>query len=135
VRPAALLAEARALVERPASADLVGLWPRAAALCARRALEEALDQLWRARAAGLEATTTRAQLIALPTYLGDRELAGDVAFTYAALSNACHHHDYELTPTAGELDARFAVLDRLIARVEHLAPDAESRQQGRTRAP
>lgn len=116
--PAQLLAEARALVDR----GPVGVWPRAAALCARRALEEALDQLWRTRAAGLEAASTRAQLIALRGYLGDADLAGDVAFTYAVLSDACHHHDYELTPTAPELHARFAVLDRLIARVEHLAP-------------
>lgn len=118
MRPAALLAEARALIDR----GPVGVWPRAAALCARRALEEALDELWRARAPGLEAATTRAQLISLRVYLNDAELAGDTAFTYAVLSGACHHHDYELTPTAAELHARFAVLDRLIARIDHLAP-------------
>lgn len=116
--PAELLAAARDLVDR----GPVGVWPRAAALCARRALEEALDQLWRARAPGLEAASTRAQLISLPAHVHDAALAGDVAFTYAALSDACHHHDYELTPTAAELRARFETIDRLIARVEHLAP-------------
>lgn len=120
--PARLLAEARVLVDRPAGRDLVGLWPRAAALCARRALEEALDQLWSVRAAGLERASTRAQLISLSAYVDDRELAGDVTFTYAVLSDACHHHDYELTPTAAELRVRFDVVARLIARVDHLAP-------------
>ncbi len=122
MRPAVLLAEARALVDRPASAGLVGLWPRAAALCARRALEQALDQLWRTRAPGLERASVRAQLISLRAYLNDAELAGDTAFTYAVLSDACHHHDYELTPTAAELHTRFAVVDRLIARVDQIAP-------------
>lgn len=122
MRPSTLLAEARALVDRPAAPGLVGTWPRAAALCARRALEDALDQLWRVRAPGLERATARAQLISLATYLHDAELAGDVAFTYAVLSNACHHRDYELTPTAAELHARMAVVERLIARVDHLAP-------------
>lgn len=122
MRPAQLVAEARKLVDRPAPADLVGLWPRAAALCARRALEEALDQLWRARAPGLEHASARAQLISLAVHVHDAELAGDVAYAYAALSDACHHHDYELTPTAPELHARLAVVERLIARVDHLAP-------------
>ncbi len=116
--PERLLAEARALVDR----GPVGLWPRAAALCARRALEETLDQLWRARAPGLEHASVRAQLISLEAHVHDADLAGDVAFTYAALSDACHHHDYELTPTATELRARFAVVERLIERVDHLAP-------------
>lgn len=116
--PERLLAEARALVDR----GPVGVWPRAAALCARRALEEALDQLWRTRAPGLEAASMRAQLISLRAHLNDAELAGDVAYTFGSLSNACHHHDYELTPTAAELHACFAVVERLIARVDHLAP-------------
>lgn len=115
--PATLLDDARALVQR----GPVGVWPRAAALCARRALEEALDQLWRVRAPGLEDASTRAQLVALPAYVNDDVLAGDVAFTWNALSEACHHHDYELAPTAGELDARFDVIARLVARVDHLA--------------
>ena len=116
--PAELLAEAKLLVDR----GPVGLWPRAAALCARRALEESLDQLWRARAPGLEDASVRAQLISLAAHVHDPELAGDVAFTYAALSDACHHHDYELTPTATELHARFETVARLIARVDHLTP-------------
>jgi hypothetical protein len=119
VTPAELATAARAMVAR-SDAALVGVWPRAAALTARRAIEAAMDQLWRRRAPGMEATSARAQLSCLAVYLHDAELAGDVAYTWAALSDACHHHDYELTPTAGELLARCDVVDRLIARVDHL---------------
>ena len=43
------LREARALLDRPPS-NHPGLWERAAILLARQALEEALDDFWRARA-------------------------------------------------------------------------------------
>lgn len=117
--PQELLGEARRLVERP-STDLAGLWPRAAALTARRALEETLDALWEKRARGLERASGRAQLACLTTFLGDDELAADVTFAWSALSEACHHHDYELTPTWAELEANIAVVERLIARVGEL---------------
>jgi hypothetical protein len=84
--PSALLAEARNLVERPTSGT-VGLWPRAAAFLARRALEEALDRLWSSRAPGLERASARAQLACLPEYLGDPALGWEIVFTWSALSS------------------------------------------------
>jgi hypothetical protein len=39
------------------------------------------------------------------SYLGNPELAGRVAYTWSALSYACHHHSSELPPTAAELGA------------------------------
>jgi len=115
--PSALVAAARDLVRRP-TAGTAGLWPRAAALLARRALEEALDELWSKRAPGLERATARAQLVCLPEYLGDRALAGEVVFTWSALSDACHHHLYELAPTAAELGRRLDAVDRLVEKLE-----------------
>lgn len=115
--PSALVAAARDLVRRP-TAGTAGLWPRAAALLARRALEEALDELWSKRAPGLERATARAQLVCLPEYLGDRGLAGEIVFTWSALSDACHHHVYELAPTATELERRLDAVDRLIKKLE-----------------
>jgi hypothetical protein len=106
-------------VERPGT-DLAGLWPRAAALIARRALEETLDVLWRRRARGLERASARAQLACLPNFLRDDELAADVTFAWSALSDACHHHDYELTPTWAELEANIRAVERLIVRVGEL---------------
>lgn len=49
----------------------------------------------------------RAQLACLPTYMDDTELAGRAAYTWSALSSACHHHTYEVALTARELQTWF----------------------------
>jgi hypothetical protein len=113
----ALLAAGRGLVEAP-RAETAGLWPRAAALLGRQALEATLEDHWATRAPGLERASMRAQLACLPDYLADRRLAADVAFTWAALSEACHHHAYELGPTAPELAGWLDSVERLVVAVE-----------------
>jgi hypothetical protein len=114
--PSDLLARARELIERPDS-ELVGLWPRAGALLARRALEETLDVLWAKKAPGLAGASARAQLMCLPSYLGkDADLAADVVYTWNALSEACHHHPYEVGPTAAELHTHLDTVHRFIER-------------------
>jgi hypothetical protein len=112
----ALVRSGRALIATPGR-ETAGLWPRAAALLARQALEAALADHWRRRAPGLERASMRAQLACLPDYLGDRRLAADIAFTWSALSEACHHHAYEIGPTASELDGWLAAVERLVAAV------------------
>jgi hypothetical protein len=112
----ALLGSAHALVATP-GAETAGLWPRAAALLARQALEAALADHWRRRAPGVERASMRAQLACLPDYLADRRLAADVSFTWSALSEACHHHAYEIGPTASELEGWLAAVERLVAAV------------------
>lgn len=114
--PQELLASARDLVERP-TAETAGLWPRAAALAARRALEESLAEVWARRAPGMRQASARAQLLCLPAYLNDRDLARDVAYAWASLSEVCHARAYGTGPTALELDALFGVVDRLLARL------------------
>lgn len=52
---------------------------------------------------GLETVSMRAQLACLPTYFKDGARAGQVAYTWSALSKACHHHTYEIAPTEAEL--------------------------------
>ena len=111
--PALLVGHAREVVAR----GTTGAWPRAAALLARQALEAAMDQLWAARAPEVATLSARAQLTCLPEYLRDPALAGEVAFTWSVLSDACHAHAYEMGPTAEELEARFAVVDRLVDRL------------------
>jgi hypothetical protein len=90
---------------------------RAAAVLARQALEAALVELWTARGLTLTACSTRAQLACLRTYLGDDRLAAEIQHTWGALTSVCHHHPYELGPTATELrawlDTAAAVLLRL----------------------
>jgi hypothetical protein len=99
---AELLAVARQLLDR-ASPDTAGLWPRAAALLGRQALEITIDEFWHARKIPLESCPTRQQLICLREYLADDGLAGSVHHAWNALSRACHHHPYDLAPTVEEL--------------------------------
>ena len=127
--PEQLLQAARQLVERPTQ-ELAGLWPRAAALAARRALEEILDEVWALRAPGLEAASARAQLACLPSYLNPPSLAYEVSYAWTALSDACHHRVYEVGPTAEELQARLDTVQRLMDRVAEQR--ARSRNPSRT---
>ncbi len=101
--PEELLAAARRLIERPDAAT-AGVWPRAAALLARQALELAMAALWAAnpQATGLSGSTMRSQMLCLTAYLG-QDTATRADYLYAALSRACHYHSYELAPTATEL--------------------------------
>lgn len=111
--PADLLEMAEVLVQRP-DAGTVGVWPRAAALLTRQALEVALDGVWARAAPGVSDASARAQLLCLPEYLGDRALAGEVSVAWAALSRACHHQAYSLAPTAVELGQWIGVLRRFV---------------------
>lgn len=99
---AGLLAEAHSLLAY-SDAATAGLWPRAAALLARQALEQGLDDFWHERAPGVEDSSRRSQLLCLRSYANE-QLAEQASHTWAALSAACHHHVYELSPTASELD-------------------------------
>jgi len=106
-----VLTAARTLVEAP-PAGLGAAWPRVAAHLARQALEELLARFWSRKAPGTEGTTLRAQLTCLPYYLDER-LAEKVAYTWMALSCACHHQESELLPTATELREWIAVVVEL----------------------
>jgi hypothetical protein len=71
-----------------------------------------------AAAPGLEHATTRAQLVCLPHYLGDGDLAHEIVCTWSALSDACHQHAHELAPTAAELEHHLDAVRRLVHRLE-----------------
>jgi hypothetical protein len=94
-----------------------GLWPRASALLARQALEAVLFRLWQRRGLDLQGCSMRAQLICLRTYLGDVDLAARTGHAWSALTRACHHHPYELAPTAAELQSWFSVVGDLVQKV------------------
>lgn len=119
--PAETLAMAEQLLDRP-DAKTAGLWPRAAALLARQALEHGVDAYWRERGVALHECGTRPQLICLAEYLGDAALAGRAHHTWSALSEACHHHPYELAPGHGELRSWIATTAELLARLESRSP-------------
>jgi hypothetical protein len=101
--PHGLLDAAKSLMQRP-DAPFDGIWPRAAALLARQALEAAMGELWASKrqAVGLSGCTMRSQELCLTAYL-DLGTASRAAYLLAALSHACHYHAYELAPTAAEL--------------------------------
>ena len=101
--PAELLAAAQRLLDRP-DAKAAGIWPRAAALLARQALEQGLDAYWRGKGLKLAMVATKPQLICLQDYLQDADVAGRASHAWAALTQACHHHPYELPPSHSELD-------------------------------
>jgi len=120
VTPADLLAAARDLLERPAAAGVSG-WPRAVSLLTRQALENAIDEFWKASTAtaGLCDCTRKTQLTCLPAYLEPR-LAREASYIWAALSNACHYHPYDLAPTAAELSGWIDSVAALLAAISDM---------------
>ena len=112
-----LLASARSMIERPAQTT-AGVWPRAAALLARQALEVALKTYWSAKSSGTEDVSMRAQLLCLEAMLGDDDVARRAHAAWGALSRACHYHAYELAPTGGELLAWCEDVQVVIERTE-----------------
>lgn len=112
---AELLAAARDVLERRTGATR-GLWPRAAAVLARQAIEQRAVEL----EPGLAGVSGRATLLSLPAVVGDEQLVEDVAHAWGALSGATHHHAYDLPPTALELEWWFGVVERFV----HAGPTA-----------
>jgi hypothetical protein len=108
---------------RRADPATAGLWPRASALLALQALEATLLRFWEHISLDLQGCSMRTQLICLRSYLEDAKLAARTGHAWSALSRACHHHAYELGPTAGELRSWFSVVGELVERV---GPPAEA---------
>lgn len=110
---AALLRDARGLMTMR-GAGMHGRWPRAAALLGRQALEHALDAFWNKHSPGVVKASRHAQLLCLSAYLDDAEVVRSARYAWHGLSRACHHHVYELPPTAGELEHLLAMAERLV---------------------
>jgi hypothetical protein len=124
--PRELLEAADDLLVRPPN-PMVGRWPRAVALLTRQAIEGSLFALWRAIHPGVEAAPMRAQLLVLRHEVTPN-LAAEAEYAWSALSRACHHHPYELVPTAEELGQWFEAADNLDAEVcRRLEVRAQSR--------
>lgn len=80
-----------------------GVWPRAAAMLGRQALEAAMRRVWEVTAPGMEHTKMRPQLLCIGTMLNDDELGRRVVWASTVLSGACHHSVYDLPLPAAEL--------------------------------
>lgn len=110
-----LLRMARGLLA-DAEPEMTGVWPRASAVLAGRALEASLRRLWERQQLDLRGCSMRVQLICLKSYLGDPDLAARTSHTWSELRRACHHHPYELAPTATELRGWLEVVEELAQR-------------------
>jgi hypothetical protein len=112
-----LIGRALALLEERDSLPRA-TWPRAVAVLARQALETAVAGRLAKKAPGLQLCTFATQFRCLPWYIDDRDTALLAHQTWAALSSACHHHAYDLAPTAEELRVWLADVDRVVLAVE-----------------
>lgn len=109
VSPARWLAEADALLTGGGGlgsrAVTAGWWPKACACLIRLALEAGIDGFWqRSQPAVAACRRGRTKQLMLRDRRGPGpQVAGRIAYAWAALSEATHHHCYELAPTAAEL--------------------------------
>ena len=79
--------------------------PRTAALLARRAFEDWLDELsasWSTQVVSDRPPTTSSKLVALGALQG-MELGEHAKRVWHGLSRAVHHHAYELQPSVAEV--------------------------------
>lgn len=100
--PEELLEGARRLIAHEVGTTK-GLWTRAAATLIRQAIEEKIHRLLAERAPGAQSAPMRSQLLCLETVIADKGRARELAYTWYRLSQALHHHAYELPPTGEEL--------------------------------
>jgi len=86
---------------------------RLSSLLARQAFEEVVSELCLAKGECLDyPVAMRSRLI----FIRDRydgETAAMAETAWAGLSEACHHHSYELTPTVGEIHYYLGLVSKL----------------------
>ncbi|MCK9903698.1 hypothetical protein CC117_06505 [Parafrankia colletiae] len=120
--PEVPLAQADRLLRGEGVADLRGSWPRICAWLLRLAVEQAVDEVWRAHGRPeLMRLPMRAQLLLLPAFV-DGAAADEVGSAWYALSRAGHLHAYELAPTAAELRRWHQDLRTLLPRLAQPEP-------------
>lgn len=108
-----MLRDARVVLEHPEAMPTAS-WALAVAVLARRALELGLEEHWLRESPDLARTRARkAQFIALRFSI-DPELAGRLWVKWSQLSDACHHHAYELPPTATELTGWLETVEEFV---------------------
>lgn len=108
--PRQLLAAARTIESTAAVLPGATSWARSAAFMARLSLESAVDQRWRSLGHDLAECSWRTKLLALRWFAPEAS-AASIHQTWTSLSRACHHHHYELAPTATELEGWFDQVD------------------------
>ena len=110
---------------------MAGRWPRAVAILCRQALEGSVEELWRSRGVNLGWANERAQMLCLPAFLGDPDLAARAYAAWSSLSRACHQHAYDLSPTGGELAGWLETVDEVRRAVEKQPKKAKAPARSR----
>ena len=99
------------------SAAAGGWWPKACACLIRLALETALDEYWHRTAPAVAAYGSGRTKLLLLRNRCDRALVREATYAWGTLSQATHHHCYEIAPTHAELrrlhDSVTAVIGKL----------------------
>jgi hypothetical protein len=120
--PRTSLRDARVILDHPGALTSPG-WVRSVVLLIRQALEDAVAAFWMRRAPGTEQASGKSRFVALRFYLDDPAVARRAHHTWAVLSDATHHHGYDLAPTAEELRTWFDTVTEI---VDLLGPPAAS---------
>ena len=97
---------------------------RCGAILGRQSIELALSDLWLVAAPKIRECPFRDQFLCLPVYLGEEDLAVATHAAWTALSDVCHHHPYELTPSAAELCSLIDVARAFAEEVQQQVADA-----------
>lgn len=128
------MSSAQSLLEQATSvlAEATPNSNRAACWIARAALERAVDDLLAAENRDAPEATMRSKLTVLHVAFAksQHELPASAEYAWNGLSLACHHHAFELTPTASEVQHLIDLVKKLAATVEDQAG-----HRGRSDAP
>lgn len=112
---ASLLAQARELLRRSGPEEPHAV--RAACWVARSALEDELRSLLAREGASVNGASTRSALVVLRVIAkDDPELTLRTEYAWARLSDAAHHHAYELAPTLAEARSLIETVEWIAAR-------------------
>lgn len=86
---------------------------RGAAVIARQVLEDAVERRCQVLAGTTARPSFRSQLVLLREF-GDPAVAERARVAWDGLSRACHHHSYELQPTAAEVRCHIITIKKVL---------------------
>lgn len=105
-----LLRAALALLDDPVE-DTATVWPLGAAVLTRQAIEATAGAFWAKTVPAMQHATKTEQWLALPCYLGRMPQLRAAEYAWSALSEACHHREYDVGLSEPELRAHLRAAD------------------------